>query len=68
MKEKIEECKKQFHKEKKGERKLFFTTFAIILGNPLSNAKIMTTIDSIGNFYKIQKRLNETLTTCTVNN
>ena len=49
MKEKIEECKKQFHKEKKEERKLFFTTFAIILGIPLSIAIVMTTIDSIGN-------------------
>ena len=49
MKEKIEECKKQFHKEKKEERKLFFTTFVIILGIPLSIAIVMTTIDSIGN-------------------
>ena len=49
MKEKIEECKKQFHKEKKEERKLFFTAVTIILGIPLSIAIVMTTIESVGN-------------------
>ena len=52
MKKKIEECKKQFHKEKKEERKLFFTTVTIILGIPLSIALVMTTIEFVGNIQK----------------
>ena len=49
MKEKIEECKTQFHKEKKEKRKFFFTAITIILGIPLTIAIVMTTIKSVGN-------------------
>ena len=49
MKERIAECKKQFHKEKKEKRKFFFTAITIILGIPLTIAIVMTTIKSVGN-------------------
>ena len=47
MKKKIEECKKQFHEEKKIKRKLFLTAITIILGIPLTIAIVMTTINSV---------------------
>ena len=49
MKERIAECKKQFHKEKKKRRKFFFTVITIILGIPLTIAIVITTIKSVGN-------------------
>ena len=49
MKERIAECKKQFHKEKKKRRKFFFTAITIILGIPLTIAIVMTTIKSVDN-------------------
>ena len=49
MKERIAECKKQFHKEKKKRRKFFFNVITIILGIPLTIAIVMTTIKSVGN-------------------
>ena len=49
IKKKIEECKKQFHKEKKEKRKFFFTAITIILGIPLTIAIVMTAIKSVGN-------------------
>ena len=59
MKARIEECKKQFHKEKKEERKLFFITISIVLGIPLAIAIVLTTIQSVGNIInEIQNKSN----------
>ena len=49
MKEKIEECKKQFHKEKKEEKKLVFIALSLLLGIPLAVALVFSSIASIGN-------------------
>tara|TARA_B100000886_G_C20299346_1_gene438995 strand:- start:40 stop:615 length:576 start_codon:yes stop_codon:yes gene_type:complete len=49
MKEKIAECKKQFHKEKKEEKKLVFIALSLLLGIPLAVALVFSSIASIGN-------------------
>ena len=49
MKERIAECKKQFHKEKKEEKKLVFIALSLLLGIPLAVALVFSSIASIGN-------------------
>ena len=49
MKERIEECKKQFYKEKKEERKFVFIGLSLLLGIPLAVALVFASITSIGN-------------------
>jgi len=48
-KERIAEYKKQFHKEKKEEKKLVFIALSLLLGIPLAVALVFSSIASIGN-------------------